>query len=277
MSYLERRAKPARRRLGREITAARRRSRKSQAQVARALGVVQSTVSAWERGTRGLQQKQAEDLDRLFGTSGVVQRAWDRANTPDVLPEWYDEVEQLEAKVSELREYQPLIFPGLIQCEAYTRALLTDSAPWCSSEEIERMVTARLKRRKILEKKDPPLVSIVVEEWILRRAVRGGAAVLHEQLSATLGLIDQGKVRFQVIPEGTECHPGGSGPFCLYMFPDKPMVASAEHMKGERLMDDMLHVQHCSTLFGILQSEALPPRASRELIRKAKEKIDDQA
>lgn len=274
---MERRAKPTRRRLGREIAAARKRSRKSQAQVARALRVVQSTVSAWERGTRGLQRKQAEDLDRLFGTSGVVQRAWNRANTPDVLPESYEEVERLEESTSELREYQPLVFPGLVQCESYLRGLLADATPWRSSRETEQMVTARLKRQKILEKKDPPLVSIVMEEWVLRRAVRGGKAVLREQLSTVLHLIDQNKIRLQVIPSNAECHPGASGPFCLYTFPDKPMVASAEHTKGEHFMDDMMQVQHCSTLFGILQSEALPPPASRELIRKAKKELDDQA
>jgi hypothetical protein len=53
------------------------------------------------------------------------------------------------------------------------------------------------------------------------------------------------------------------------------MVASAEHMKGEQFMDDMMQVQHCAMLFGVLQSEAMSPRESRESIRKAKEELDD--
>jgi transcriptional regulator with XRE-family HTH domain len=273
--YVERETRPARRRLGREIVAARKRARKTQGQVARELGVVQSTVSAWERGTRGLQEQQAARLDELLGTSGVVLRAWGRANAPEVLPESYEEVERLEAGVTELREYQPLVFPGLVQTGEYTRALLLDTGPWRSAGEIDRMVEARARRRRILDKDPPPVVSIVVEEYVLRRAVGGLREVLRDQLAAALSLVDAGRVRMQVVPDGAPCHPGGSGPFCVYAFPDRPMVASAEHMKGEQFMDDMMQVQHCAMLFGVLQSEAMSPRESRESIRKAKEELDD--
>lgn len=275
MRYVERETKPAWRRLGREIVAARRRARKTQGQVARELGVVQSTVSAWERGTRGLQEQQAAELDELFGTSGVVLRAWGRANSPEVLPESYEEVEQLEANVTELREYQPLVFPGLVQTKEYTRALLLDTGPWRSAKEIDHMVEARAKRRRNLDKDPAPVVSIVVEEYVLRRVVGGRRDVLRDQLDTVLALLDAGRFRIQVIPDDADCHPGGSGPFCVYAFPDRPMVASAEHMKGEQFMDDMMQVQHCAMLFGILQSEALSPRSSRDLIRKAQEDLDD--
>ncbi|WP_159941371.1 MULTISPECIES: Scr1 family TA system antitoxin-like transcriptional regulator [unclassified Nocardiopsis] len=152
----------------------------AQAQVAQEMRVVQSTVSAWERGSRRLPSDRASELDELFGSSGAMKQAWNSANTPDSLPPWYTEVGQLEREAT-------------------------------------------------------------------------------------------------VVPADAECHPGGSGPFCAYTFPDKPMVASAEHMKGEALMDDMMQIQHRAMLFGVLQAEALSPRASRELSRKVKEELDEQA
>lgn len=260
--------------LGRNVGDCRKRAGMTQGQVAQALRVVQSTVSAWERGTRGLPSDRAAELDELFGSSGAITRAWHTANSPDSLPPWYTEVGQLERDATELREYQPVIFPGLVQCEAYARGLLSDTVPWFSPEEIDRMVALRMERRKILTKADPPLVSIVVEESVLRRRVSGGGAVLEEQVAHVLALTDTGRIRFQVLPEDAECHPGGSGPFRLYGFDDKPTISSAEHMEGEQLMGDKMQVQHCATLFGVLQAEALSPRASRELIRKVKEELD---
>ncbi|MEU0239508.1 helix-turn-helix transcriptional regulator [Nocardiopsis sp. NPDC006198] len=271
-------ANPRRKTLGRKIAAARSQAGMTQGQVAKALKVVQSTVSAWEKGRRRLPSDRAAELDDLFDSGGAIKRAWNTANEPDALPPWYTEVGQLEREATELREYQPLIFPGLIQCESYTRGLLADTVPWFSPKEIDQMVTLRMARQEVLERQENrPLVSIVVEEAVLRRAVRGGQPVLIEQLTSVIKLIDKEQIRFQVIPSDAECHPGGSGPFCIYAFPDKPVVASAEHMKGEALMDDMMQVQHCAMLFGILQAEAMSPRASRELIRKTKEVLDDEA
>lgn len=37
----------------------------------------------------------------------------------------------------------------------------------------------------------------------------------------------------------------------------------------------MGRVQQCVTIFGKLQAEALTPQASRDLIRKVKEELDD--
>lgn len=271
---MDRERSPAWQRLGAVIAKARKNAKMTQHQLAKAMQVVPSTVSAWERGTRGLQEEAARELDRVFGTSGVVLRAWNTANAPTSVPEWYEEVEQLERMVSELREYQSSIVPGLIQVEQYIRALLRDSAPWASKRQLEEMVRSRLKRQDILEKDDPPLVMMVLEPAAIRRVV-GTQKILSEQLERILRLIDTGVASVQVMPLDATCHPGGSGPFRIYTFPDKPLVASAEHMWGEKLSDEMIHVQQCVTIFGRLQAEALTPQASRELIRKVKEELDD--
>ncbi len=274
---MSRKVDPKRKRLGKKVSSVRDAAGMTQTQVSQALRVVQSTVSSWECGKRRLPVEQAERLDELFGSSGAIKQAWNTANAPDALPPWYTEVGQLEREAIELREYQPVIFPGLVQCESYTKGLLADSAPWFSAKEIGQMVTLRMERQEVLKGESSPLVSVVLEEAVLRRRVRGGRKVLSEQIAQVLALIDEERIRVQVIPAGTECHAGGSGPFCLYTFPDRPTIASAEHMKGEALMDDMMQVQHCAMLFGVLQSEAMSPRASRDLIRKVKEELDDEA
>ncbi|RCV56666.1 helix-turn-helix domain-containing protein [Marinitenerispora sediminis] len=273
---MDRKIKPAWRRLGREIRTLRIRSGMTQAQVAKEMQMVPSHISAWECGTRGMTGKQAEKLDRALNTSGVIARAWAKAHAPDPLPVWYEEVEQLERRVTELREYQPQLIPGLIQIEDYARAVYREGAPWITPTDRERRVRSRLQRQHILEKEAPPLVSMVVEASVIQRAI-GGQKVLKEQLTHVLGLIEREAIRFQVMAPDAECHPGASGPFRIYTFVDTPQVASAEYMGGEMTLDDTMKIQQCATIFGVLQSEALSPRASSELVRKVRDNLDVRA
>ena len=90
-------------RLGDVIRRTRRKAKLTQVQLAKALSVVPSTISAWECGTRRVHEQSARDIDRELGSSGVVHRAWKQANDSTAVPEWYEEVEQLERKISELR------------------------------------------------------------------------------------------------------------------------------------------------------------------------------
>lgn len=176
--------------------------------------------------------------------------------------------------MSELREYQPLVIPGLFQVPSYARAVLRDTTPLASSGDLKSMAKARMQRQVILKKEDPPKISVVVEAAVIERPV-GGFDVLYEQLGYLLGLIDSEAIRLQVVQPSPPFHPGGAGPFRIYTFPDKPVVVSAEHMGGEQLMDETMLVQHSMAVFGILQAEALSTRASRDLIRKVKEELDN--
>ena len=82
----------------------------------------------------------ARDIDRELGSSGVVHRAWKQANDSTAVPEWYEEVEHLERKISELREYQNQVIPGLVQTEDYARAANRDTSPGVTEAELGEMV-----------------------------------------------------------------------------------------------------------------------------------------
>lgn len=271
---MPRRGKAAWKRVGRELKFVRTKAGLTQAQVAGKMGVVPSTISAWESGTRGMIRAQVDQLDQELETSGVIARTWLQSNTPDALPEWYEEVPQLEHMATELREYQSQVFPGLVQTRDYASALLRDTGPWVPDGDLEKMLESRLKRQSILDKDDAPLVAMVVEAPVIERPI-GGYKVLLNQLRHVLVLIKRGAITFQVMPRNLDTHPGASGPFRIYTFPDKAPVASAEHMEGEQLMDEMIRVQRCATIFGTLQAEACSPRASKELIRKAQDNIHE--
>ncbi|SRR6266568_169295 len=70
---------------------------------------------------------------------------------------------------------------GLLQTEAYMRAVMLAWTTVPSDEEIERMIAVRLKRQERLQGEDAPKVWIVLNEAALRRET-GGRATMREQL-----------------------------------------------------------------------------------------------
>ncbi|CAL9497985.1 hypothetical protein SUDANB121_03394 [Nocardiopsis dassonvillei] len=270
------RRKPEWAKVGKELKALRRAAKLTQAELAPYANVVAAHVSAWENGKRGMSEEQVFRLDQALKANGQLVRAWERSQETETIPPWYKKVPKLEQKSTELREYQSQIFPGLIQTPEYARTTIQHTAPWATNEEVEEMVLARQKRQEILVRDHPPLVSIVVEAFVLD-LVMGDETTQIAQLDWVLHLVEEGKIRFQVTPPRTLYHPGAAGPFRIYTFSDTPPLASAEYASGEVLIDDQETVQKCMTIFGLLQAEALPMRASVEYVRKVRESIEEQA
>ncbi|MFL1426418.1 helix-turn-helix domain-containing protein [Nocardiopsis sp. frass1] len=262
--------------MGKELKALRRKAKLTQAELAPYASVVAAHVSAWENGKRGMSKDQVALLDQALQANGQLVRTWERSQETETIPPWYKKVPKLEQKSTELREYQSQIFPGLIQTPEYARTTIRDSLPWASATVVEEMVLARQKRQEILMRDHPPLVSIVVEAFVLD-LIMGDETTQIAQLDWVLQLVEEGRIRFQVTPPRSHYHPGTAGPFRIYTFPDNPPLASAEYASGEVLIDDQETVQKCMTIFGLLQAEALSMGASVEFVRKVRESIEEQA
>lgn len=272
----KKRGKAKWRKVGVELRALRTGASLRQKDVAPYAGVVPALVSAWENGIRGMSAEQALALDHALNGNGRLVRAYESAESPENLPKWYEQVSKIEQRVSELREYQCQLIPGLIQTAEYAQATIRDTAPWTSNAEVKRMVALRRERQAILTKDHPPLVSIVVEEFALSRVI-GDEKTQIAQLDRVIELAEQGKIRIQALPSDVRHHHGAAGPFRIYTFPESPAMASAEYAGGEVQMDDMETVQKRMTIFGCLQAEALSMVASVELVRKVRKSIDERA
>ena len=219
-----------------------------------------------------MTEEAARRIDQELESPGVVHRAWKGAHEEAGVPSWYPEVEQLERMITELREYQGQVIPGLIQTEDYARAANRDTSPGISEAELNEMIKSRMRRQVILEN-NPPLIYMVLEATAVTRVI-GSRRILSEQLARVLLLMEKRVVRLQVVPPNPGTHPGAAGSFRVYSFADKPMVASAEHQQGEVQMDATRKVQGCLAVFSAVQAEAMSPGQSEEFIRKVKEELD---
>ncbi len=157
---------------------------------------------------------------------------------------------------------------GLLQTEEYARALYRMRCPAFDEAGIERHVAARMARQHLLEAQHPPLLTFVQEEVTLRRPI-GGTAVLRQQLSRLLDLARLRHVTIQVMPTACEEHAGMSGDFRVLKLRRGTTVGFAETHLASRYFSRPKDVQTLDMRYGMLRSQALPPRESLELIEQA--------
>ncbi len=256
-------------RFGTQLRRLREQAGVSQDRLARSLNVSASMLSAMERGARGTKADYLNQIDRVLNTGGQVRQLWERMTGSNAFPVWFRDIEQLQRKASEIREYHPLLIPGLLQCEEYARTIIRVGNPTHSKAEVDEQVQGRVNRQALLTSERPPLLLVVLDETVLRRPF-GGATTMVRQLEHLLELSREPHVVLQIVPFGTERHPGLDGAFTLITVSGQAEILYLESKVSGTPVDDTDGVQVCSRIFGELRGVALPPVASRELMEKVR-------
>ena len=91
----------------------------------------------------------ARQFDKILGTDGFFTRNCVAA-AESKYPDHFAEAAEAEAVATTIREYAPLLIPGLLQTEAYARAVCRAYQPTAPDSAIEDVVTARLERARLL-------------------------------------------------------------------------------------------------------------------------------
>ncbi|MCX5204978.1 helix-turn-helix domain-containing protein [Streptomyces sp. NBC_00237] len=258
--------------LGKQIKTLREHRGMKQTELALAVNFGPDLISAVERGTRTPQPSLLEAADPVLGAHGTliaaipdVEEALTRSRTRH--PHWYRDYAGLEKQALEIHHYGNQVVHGLLQTEAYARAIFTWWRPLLSEETVEKRVADRLSRQVVLEKWPPSQFGFIFEEVVLRRPI-GGRAVHHEQLRRLLEAGNQRNITIQVIE--TECgeHPNSGGAFNLLTAKNEQRVAYTEVQGHPRLITDPREVREMQDRYGIMQTLALRPDASRALIER---------
>ena len=166
----------------------------------------------------------AARCDEVFDTPGTFTRLEERLHDLPY-PASFRPFAGYEAEARSLRMFEHVLVPGLLQTPEYARAVLA-TRPRTTADELEALVAARLSRQVILDRKDPPLLWVLLDEGVLHRPV-GTPAVMHAQLLRLAELCDAPYVSLQVIPfsAGRAYRPArrvrdrGDGRFARYRVP----------------------------------------------------------
>ncbi|MBT2539308.1 helix-turn-helix domain-containing protein [Streptomyces sp. ISL-44] len=255
--------------LGAELRVARERAGLSQAELGEPLFVSGSFIGQLEAGTRRMHIEFARQIDDILDTNGFFARNCGAA-AKSKYPDHFAAAAEAEALATSIREYAPLIIPGLLQTEAYARAVFRAYQPTATEEIIDELVTNRLARAALLSDPTTPLLWVVLDEAVLRRTV-GGPAVMAEALRHLTTLIHAHRIVVQVLPFTAGAHASTGGSIKLMSFEDAPPLAYVEGSGTGLLFDDPATVTRHALSYDLLTADALPRRESLALIESVAE------
>jgi transcriptional regulator with XRE-family HTH domain len=243
----------------------------SRTELARQISKSVSLIQAIELGQRAATADVTEDLERVLPVDGALIRL--REEIGDGLgyqayPSWFQEWLASEREAKKLRSFEPMLVPGLLQTEAYARAVFS-ARFGITDEEIDDQVVARLKRQEILVRDEPPALWVILDESVLRRPV-GGRYVMHEQVGHLIEAARRPHVSVQVISSSVGAHRGlWAGAFIIADFVDAPTVGYQETACQGQFVDRREDVETLADCWDTLVREALPWAASQALVEEA--------
>lgn len=163
--------------------------------------------------------------------------------------------------------YECRLVPGLLQSEAYARAVFDNSIPLLTDEQTEAQVAARMERQTIMRDRPTVPFGFIVEESVFRRGL-GGAQVQTSMLDHVLALTAPRNVTLQVVPLELEFHGCLDGPMRILESPEGRRLGYSEGQQNGRLISDPKEMILLCRRYDTLRSQALNPRESRDLLER---------
>lgn len=243
----------------------------SQEDFGRSIGYSASHVSAVETGGRPLTPDYAVAVDRAHdpafreGQDGRFSRMLRELAKAD--PDWLREWIECEQEATLLRWYEPAFVPGLLQTEAYARAMFTTDI--LQPVDVEQRVQSRLARQAILTRDSAAPLVAVIDVMVLRRPVVGQPGVMAEQVAHLVKMGELPHVQILVVPDEAGIYPGLQGGFILATLGDGSMVTHLDHQVRAQVVDEADDLATLQRTWEAVRSVTLPRRQSLDLIKKA--------
>ncbi|MET9515458.1 helix-turn-helix transcriptional regulator [Streptomyces sp. NPDC002994] len=245
----------------------------SQDALAGHVGFSKSQVAMVERGERPPRGNFVAKADEVLGAQGALLVVAEKEFDDSGIPPWTEDYLAEEQRASSVHSYQDHVVPGLLQTEAYARAVFNcNYFPSLDDEEIEKRVAARLERKQLFHRKPMPNLGFVIEESTLTRPL-GGPSVLKEQLHA---IVDIGRLRYveiQVMPHNRQTHAGLMGPMILLETAERRRLAYIEGHRGGYFVSEQPDLGNLFGKYGILRAHALTPEESAKLIEQVAQEL----
>jgi len=266
--------------LGAQLRRLRESSQLTTQEAAEAIRATHSKISRLERGRSAARQRDVADLLSLYGVSDEAEREqllalarpanapgwWQQYN--DILPRWLELYIGLERAASIIRSYEVQFVHGLMQIEPYARAVILIANAHAPAEEIDRRVSMRMTRQRLLTQPGAPEIWAVLDEAALRRSP-DGPKVMRAQLEHLLQITDLPNVTLQIVPFDAGPHAAAGGPFTILRFPepDLPDVVYLEQLNSALYLDQPDDVTGYVTIMDQLCVQAETGAASKDILR----------
>ncbi|UED85701.1 helix-turn-helix domain-containing protein [Streptomyces profundus] len=239
-----------------------------------------SKMSRIENGSSPISRPELFELLRLYGVEEgegshfevldqlnreARKRGWwhhERGGIPPTVHQLID----LESSAASMVQFSPLLVPGLLQTEAYARALIS-SFPVHMAGGVDTGVGIRMKRQEVLAAPNPPHFICLLDEAALHRQI-GGPKVHAEQLYKLVDVANPPTLTIQIVPYERGVHAGLDGGFTLFSYPNPISMEFAfiEYADGRVFIEEEEQVRAFRRTTDHLRAQALSSDESMRLI-----------
>ncbi|GAA2082457.1 helix-turn-helix transcriptional regulator [Streptomyces albiaxialis] len=230
-------------------------------------------LSEIERGERRMPRDLAEHVDRVLDTDGFFSRRCEDVRRARRVGHalYFERALEAEKRADSIEEWSPTLFPGLLQTEAYARAIVEAAHPMEHPDKVALKVDARLARAQILnDDAERPEFWCILHESLLTQPV-APAPDMADQFEHLMELTLTRRVVPQIVPWNAGAHPFMMGMATVMSFPDAPPIVYTESLYSGETIDDPALVKRYRKAYDRLRAAALPPKASLALIQAAAE------
>jgi transcriptional regulator with XRE-family HTH domain len=193
---------------------------------------------------------------------------WQRYDQHEV-PNWLSLFVGLEQGASDLRTYQPVVMPGLLQTPDYAAAVLASDAVPRTEAHVARLVGLRIARQGVLTRSSDPLeLRVILDESVLHRRT-GPDHVMGGQLRHLAAMAERPNIDVQVLPLAAGMHSAAFGAFVILGFPweSDPGLVYVENRSGAVYLESSHEIDAHSLVFQQLSVLALNAKESVDLLR----------
>jgi len=196
------------------------------------------------------------------------------------VPDRWRNLIRIEADATLIQNYEPMIVPGLLQTGDYTRAVIRGANHVLTDSEVEQLVRTRMGRQGLLSGFDSPMLSVILDESVLRRPI-GGPGVMYGQLCHLANLVMRPRIELRVVPWSVGANPGLEGPMMILTFADQPTLVHIEIRTTSGFVEDPGAVRRAKVAWRELRAAAMPPDDSTlfidGLIREWRKSVRSEA
>lgn len=182
--------------------------------------------------------REAEEVDELTRWAQIARRS-PLSVYRDVLSSEFLAYLNYEGSAAVIREWEPLVVPGLLQTEAYARAVIEAFDSAGASQRIERQIEARLSRQELLKQPDAPEMFFILDEAVVRRRV-GPGDTMARQMEHLRELSQRPRLSIQILPFEAGAHRNMRAPFVILEFKEANVedLLFLENPRGDLLDRD---------------------------------------
>ncbi|MBK6017758.1 helix-turn-helix transcriptional regulator [Streptomyces sp. MBT53] len=193
-------------------------------------------------------------------------RGWWLEHAEHLRPDYVDHI-ALEDDATYIREWQPVMVPGLLQTPDYAEAVIAASPHYIDPERAAMLVKVREGRQAKIEDGGASYTAILGETVVLHPLV---SVEIHlAQLFAMLEIGKRKNVTVQVLPFSAGVLSAYTSAFSSFSFDEEPTVEAVtmDNLRGTSVLEGAKDLTAYANAYDLLRSSALTPDASAKLIR----------